>query len=332
MTDQNSNAEAYQVMAEILVTVSRIIHRGLEKVAGKTWYLDGCPPGVFERLVDRKENEVAVDRFDREYQELISFATLDDLAEIVDHNEDLAKLLSAIEPEGTTMAQRLRDLEALRLKLAATLPLDQDDVDNLLDYHSDLKQALARGKKKNGEATPTPAPAEPAEISEEDEPPPEPTDPDVPEFTTQAAKIDDIPSDTFDATDAEADSDPVQEEGPANGGDSAIEAEKAMASDDDGEVLRVLRGEIMSAAEGVYQGAPIQSFPVWETLRSSGWYDIKKADLALAPVELFYSIAGEASEKQRSGADARDLKAFLEDWGFSKLLLSLREMFMRHNL
>ena len=211
MTDQNSNAEAYQVMAEILVTVSRIIHRGLEKVAGKTWYLDGCPPGVFERLVDRKENEVAVDRFDREYQELISFATLDDLAEIVDHNEDLAKLLSAIEPEGTTMAQRLRDLEALRLKLAATLPLDQDDVDNLLDYHSDLKQALARGKKKNGEATPTPAPAEPAETSEEDEPPPEPTDPDVPEFTTQAAKIDDIPSDTFDATDAEADSDPVQE-------------------------------------------------------------------------------------------------------------------------
>jgi hypothetical protein len=342
VTDQNSNAEAYQVMAEILVTVRRIVHRGLEKVAGKTWYLDGCPPGVFERLVDRKENEVAVDRFDREYQELISFASLDDLAEIVDYNEELADLLSAIEPEGTKMADRLRELEALRLKLAATLPFDQDDVDNLLDYHGDLRKALARGKKKNGEATPTPAPAAPVEESQEEESheeesseektPTETVDPDAPEFTTQAAKIDDIPSDTFGTVVSDADSDPVQEEGPAKGGDPAIDAEKAMASDDDGEVLSILRGEIMSVAEGVYQGAPIQSFPVWETLRASGWYDIKKADLALTPVELFYSIAGEASEKQRSGADAQDLKSFLEDWGFSKLLLSLREMFMRHNL
>ena len=332
MTDQNSNAEAYQVMAEILVTVRRIVHRGLEKVSGKTWYLDGCPSGVFERLVERKENEAAVDRFDDEYQELISFASLDELAEIVDYNEELAKLLAAIEPEDTTMAQRLRQLEALRLKMAATLPFDQDDVDNLLDYHSDLRKALARGKKKNGEATPTPAPAPPAEEPEDDESPPEPVGLDVPEFTTQAAQIDDIPSDTFGTVVSRTDVDSAQEEGPANGGDSAVDAEKAMASDDDGEVLRVLRGEIMTVAEGVYQGTTIKSFPVWDTLRSSGWYDIKKVDLALAPVELFYSIAGEAGEKQRSGADARDLKSFLEDWGFSKLLLSLREMFMRHNL
>ena len=160
------------------------------------------------------------------------------------------------------------------------------------------------------------------EESQEDEPPPEPVDSeepdlDAPEFTTQATKIDDIQSDTFGTMVSEANLPPLQEVSPANGEEAAIEAEKAMAGDDDGEVLRVLRGE---------------SFPVWETLRASGWYDIKKADLALAPIELFYSIAGEAGEKQRSGADAQDLKSFLEDWGFSKLLLSLREMFMRHNL
>ena len=66
--DIQFNIEAYQIMAEILVTVRRIVHRGLEKAAGKTWYLDGCPTGVYERLVARKENEVAIDRFDREYQ------------------------------------------------------------------------------------------------------------------------------------------------------------------------------------------------------------------------------------------------------------------------
>ena len=341
MTPQNSNAEAYQVMAEILVTVRRIFHRGLEKVGGKTWYLDACPPGVFERLVERKENEVAVDRFGQDYQELISYATLDDLAEIVDYNEDLAKLLSAIEPENTTVVERLRQLEALRLKMAATLPFDQDDIDNLLDYHSDLRKALARNKKKNGDATPTPPPAAPPEEVEEldepeepekDESPPEAVDLHAPEFTTQASKIDDIPSDTFGTVVSKVKTTPTPEEGPTNGDDAAIEAEKAMAEDDDGEVLRILRGEIMTVAEAVYQGVPIQSVPVWETLRSSGWYDIKKVEMALAPIELFYSIAHDAGEKHRAGADAQDIKSFLEDWGFSKLLLSLREMFMRHNL
>ena len=89
----DSNIEAYEIMAEILVTVRKIVHRGLEKAAGKTWYLDGCPPGVYERLVARKENEVAIDRFDREYQELISFASLDDLAEIIEQLSEYERLL-----------------------------------------------------------------------------------------------------------------------------------------------------------------------------------------------------------------------------------------------
>ena len=78
----------------------RIIHRGLEKVSGKTWYLDGCPPGLFEQLVERKEKEKAIDRFGGEYQELITFASLDDLAAIIEYNSDLAKLLSSLETEG----------------------------------------------------------------------------------------------------------------------------------------------------------------------------------------------------------------------------------------
>ena len=75
----DSNLEAYQLMAEILITMRKVVHRGLEKAVGETWYVDGCPPHVFERMVARKESEISIDRFDREYQELISFASLDDL-------------------------------------------------------------------------------------------------------------------------------------------------------------------------------------------------------------------------------------------------------------
>jgi len=145
---EDSNVEAYEIMAEILVGVRKIVHRGLERAAGKTWYLDGCPPGVYERLVARKENEVAIDRFDREYQELISFASLDDLAEIIEYNEELAHLLERIAPEGATIVERFRQIETLRLKLDAAVPLSEEDLDDLLLYHQDFRQSLAKPRKK----------------------------------------------------------------------------------------------------------------------------------------------------------------------------------------
>jgi hypothetical protein len=154
VTIGDPNTEGYQIMADILVTLRRIVHRGLEKIAGSTWYLDGLPEGLFERLVERKEKEASIDRFNGEYQELISFASLDDLAEIVEFNDELAKLLSGIGPDETTLVERLRQIEALRLKLAATAPFDDDDLEELVEYHQDLKRALSRRKKQAVDPSP----------------------------------------------------------------------------------------------------------------------------------------------------------------------------------
>jgi len=337
---RDANLDAYQIMAEMLVTVRRIVHRGLEKASGKTWYLDGCPPGLFERLVERKENEVAVDRFDEEYQELISYASFDDFAEIIDYNKDLAKLLSGIAPKNATMAERLRELEVLRLKLAATVPFEEDDIDRLLEYHRDFRDAVARRMKKSGDATPTPAPrqqpeeppdeevaAEDAEVDElgEDE-----------EVTAEDTEIDELGADDEVRDDEPPAETPETgesaEPGAAGDVDEAARVERAMADNDDAEVLRILHSEIMSVAEAVYQRDLDRTHPVWETLKASGWYDRKKTALALAPLELFYEVSEEARNRQQSGADLDELKAYLDEVEFSKLLLSLREMFMRHNL
>jgi len=67
-------------------------------------------------------------------------------------------------------------------------------------------------------------------------------------------------------------------------------------------------------------------------LISRGWYDLKKAGMELAPLEHFYEVAEEARKRQREGADLDELKAYLEEAEFTKLLLELREMFMRHKL
>jgi len=236
VTGRDSNVEAYQVMAEIVSTVRRIVvstvrrivHRGLEKVSGKTWYLDGCPPGLFERLVERKENEIATDRFDDEYQELITFATLEDLAEIIDFNKDLAKLLKAIAPKKTTIADRLREIEVLRLKLEAAIPFDDSDIDNLLEYHDDFREALARGKQKTGGATPVPTPP----------PPQKPVEPPAEDPDTEVTEVDELRAEDVvpvpDQNIAVAEADLSVPSGQSIDSEEALEVERAMVAEECG--------------------------------------------------------------------------------------------------
>jgi hypothetical protein len=349
MSHKDLNIEAYEVMAEMLVTVRRIVHRGLEKATGKTWYLDGCPPGVYERLVDRKENEVAIDRFDRDYQELISFASLDDLAEIIEYNTELAQLLETIAPEGSTVAERLREIESLRLKLAATVPLDDEDVEKLLSFHADFRESLTRKKKPATEST---GAAHSQSVTSKAvtgdaggggvEPVgPEPdVEEEVADFGTRATEIDELSAADVVTESAAEDPATVAAASPAASdaqvvgatSELAIDAERAMAIEDDHEVLRILRREVMSLAEDVVRGRTDSLRPVWRTLRSSGWYDIKKDQLGIEAIERFYEVADEASEKAAAGGDTRAVKAILEAAGFSKLLLSLREMFLKYEL
>lgn len=366
--DRDPTTEAYQILADLLVTIRRVIHRGLEKVSGKTWYLDGCPPGLFEQLVERKEQEKAVDRFSGEYQELITFASLDDLAAIIEFNVDLAHLLASLEPEGEPMIDRLREIEALRLKMAASVPFDEDDLETITRYHREFRDSLTKRKRVPEETTPPPATSGEAVGAEKDPGDPPQEDDASPgaaeevegngdaatverprDFNTQVATFDEIAEvvgglkTASPPDDSAGDDEPVAEVSsppdlpgsppdPADGASLVVEVEVAMAEDDDRKVLRVLHREVTGIAEGALRKMLDIEHPVWDTVRSSGWYDMKKADLALAPLELFYVVVARAAEVQRSGAGFEAVKATLAEAGFSRLLLSLREMFMRQSL
>ncbi len=186
MNDRDPTTEAYQILADLLVTIRRVFNRGLEKVSGKTWYLDGCPPGLFELLVERKEKEKAIDRFSGEYQELITFASLDDLAAIIEYNDDLAKLLASLEPEGSPMIDRLRNIEALRLKMAASVPFDDGDLEAITRYHREFRDSLTRRKRAQEEITPPPETPEAPEVVEDVREEPSQDD------TTAGADLDEI--------------------------------------------------------------------------------------------------------------------------------------------
>ena len=331
MTASGVNVEIYQTMAEILVTVRRIVHRGLVKVSGPTWYKDGCPPGLFDRLVARKENELSIDRFDREYQELIGYASLDDLAEIIEYNEDLAELLQAIAPEEATMVERFREIEALRLKLSATAPFDDDDVETLLEFHKDFRYALERRMQKpNGEN----APAAPV-------PPPGPPEPPATPAVTGAGK--DVAPD--EVGDVEAEIGEVAEEVGGSYEDfgtlivdidttslELADVAKAMADGNDVQVLRVLREEVMVVAEGVLHNDLQREYLVWEAVNAAGWFQNKKNELEIGAIEDFYTVVEAVRETHRTGGGLEAIKAHLQVVEFSKLLLALREMFLKHGL
>lgn len=365
MSDRDPTTEAYQILADLLVTIRRVIHRGLEKVSGKTWYLDGCPPGLFEQLVERKEQEKAIDRFSGEYQEIITFASLDELAAIIEYNGDLAKLLASLEPEGSPIIDRLREIEALRLKMAASVPFDDGDLEAITRYHREFRDSLTRRKRAPEEVTPPP---EASEVEEDVQEEPSRDDSTADEFdeeddssrelatvgrasdfNTQVATFEELvefaggmkpvpepdepPNDDEFLADIESSADlPALPPGDLDNADLVIEVELAMAEDDDRRVLRVVHREVTGIAESAFRKILDLGHPVWDTVRSSGWYDMKKADLALAPLELFYSVVAGAADVQRSGAGFEAVKASLDEAQFSKLLLSLREMFLRQSL
>ncbi len=419
----NPNTEAYEIMADIVVTVRRIVYRGLVKVSGDTWYLDGLAPGLFETLVARKETEIAIDRFDDEYQELISYATLDDLAETIEYNEDLAALLAWLGSDEKSIVERLREVESLRLKLAAFVPFTDDDLEAVIDFHQELGRML----KKRKDPAPEPEEVEPSETVEvkeestkeifgeddggdpesdaeadaedadddadeseedmeeifeepggddpeddaEDDPEDDPRDdvendpegdtdedseeePDdeeseeieeevkieepVVDLSTQFAAIDQLTkSDVIEPEDfatiaTELGTPDALQNAAGNDSEDALAVERAMASDDDREVLEILRREVMSVAESLLRNDPEEQHPVWETLRSSGWYLIKRRPLEIGPIEQFYVVADGVLEKRIAGHSSDEVKDFLEESEFSRLLLSLREMFLKHDL
>jgi len=381
MQSWERNVEAYHIVADMLVNLRRIMHRGLEKCAGKTWYLDACPPGIYENLISRKEREASIDRFSRDYEQIINFATFSELAEILDFNDDLKVLLASLEPEGATLVDRLREMEIIRVKMAEARAFGDDDIEVLGEYHREFRELLTNPRKKRDEET-VPAAESAADFETEagqkaanlrdavaaaaaagaeitnpaihavtEEPEEIETEPPAAEASEALAADQETGAAGDEEQPAEPEAVPAVEDvdeldsplprpavAPTAGGgqgprsDAAIEAELAMANDDDIGVLRALRREVLWVAEGVFDLDADRPQEVWETLRAGGWYDMKLGDLALAPLEFFYSVAEEVRDRVNAGIDPDEIREFIKEAHFSTLLLSLREMFLKQGL
>jgi hypothetical protein len=144
------------------VNFRRVVGRGLVNCLGERWYREGLPGEVFRRLVARKENETPLDRFSGDYEELLTYTSFRDLAEIIAANEALADRLRILEPrDGASLQDRLHELDELRRSITAENPASGQDLEKLKRYHADFRAALKGGKKRKIASQAPPPPQRP---------------------------------------------------------------------------------------------------------------------------------------------------------------------------
>ena len=361
--------DANRILTDLLVNFRRIVHRGLINYSGELWYREGLPSDVFRRLVIRKENETPLDRFSGDYEELITYASFRDLADIIAGNEILRERLSILEPrDGASLLDRLHELEEMRRAVTTKRPSSDQDNERLKRYYEEFRHAIKGGRKAAADErraatrSTEPSPAQPVGEDEtlesifapDDSPKPAKrpgrlvvkistndlkTVAADPEGTpvTDVSKAPGPPKPTADEAIGAAET-PVTEVSvrprpgsttPTGPIDEIETVERAILDGDDAVVLKALHVEVTAIADGMLRRDPKPGHPVWELVNRVGWMSDNTDRYGLQPLEIFYTLADEFLDQYASQAKASDLKQILADAGFSKLLLTLREMFLK---
>ena len=189
------NLDAYRIIAEILKDLREVLRTELERRHGKRWYEHGLPDGLLERLVETKEKEKAIDWYESEYQQVMSYAVFPDLLQILERNADDFPQIMRLAPTTALLHARFLELEVMRSKLGRARPISETELAFLGTFHlrfrkaiDDFRSSSPADRAAAAEATPareTPPPRAPAEKPAPAPPEPEPEV----EDTTDAAPV-----------------------------------------------------------------------------------------------------------------------------------------------
>ncbi len=130
--------------------------------------------------------------------------------------------------------------------------------------------------------------------------------------------------------------------GPQDGGDDEAAEESvedqvaalaaAVEAGDDTAILRGLYREVIEIAEGLWTTEVPPEPEAWESVRSSDWYARNFSSLSLQPLSDFYQVVEAVREMMEDGLARDRLQEFLKEHNFAAVLLSLRDMFQKHEI
>ncbi len=110
--------------------------------------------------------------------------------------------------------------------------------------------------------------------------------------------------------------------------DELENVERALRDGDDATILKALHVEVTEIADGMLRRDPKQGHLVWQLAGRHGWFEKRRNEYGLQPLQDFYRLADEFLEAYSSGAKTSQLKSMLADAEFSRMLLAMREAFM----
>ncbi len=361
---QDVRDEAYRMVAELLVGFRRIVHRALLRVCGNEWFELGCPHQVRLRVLERQEVERGVDRCATETDDVFGHATFADLAEIIEFLEPLGELLRPLSPTPDRLCADLRILEELRIKVADARAISESEQMVLVEMRLRLREKMAGARRRarpdeeelgDGAADVERAPDAP-EITREIVP--EITQVVTPEVTQEVVVPGDLPAVQPAAVSGAAVAEgraappaPAPRRPTAVAGAPPAAARPSIGFVDRGEsvvlggaptpvglvnldrddiaVLRELRREIIAVAEAAYAHSDRIAMKVWTGLWDSGWFSRKIERYGLGEVATFYAVIEQYLERRSKGYDRETMRTFLADRELAKILLRLRDLFLR---
>ena len=354
------NLDAYRIIAEILEDLRGTLRQRLEQIYGSEWYKVGLPDGLLAQLVERKEQEKAIDWYESEYQQIMNYALFPDLIAVLEHNAQALPQILRLAPTSSLLQARFLELEVMRAKLGRARPISETELSFLGTFHLRFRKAIEEHRSQTAAGAPPPAkpvpPPPPAPAAAETvrpatgeaptEPPrerPAPAPPRPAPETTRAASTA-VPSPSpaqaaHPSPTARTATVPAPPPSPAAEpevvevteiADEDLGLDAALEGNHHQVVLRELYREVTSIAEGIWTKDIPPAAKVWERVSVSSWYAENFSGLGLRPLSDFYDIIAKVDHQMRTGVSRDELQRFLKEVNFAQTLLALRDMFQRN--
>lgn len=349
------NLDAYRIIAEILEDLRATLRQRLEQIHGSEWYKVGLPEGLLAQLVERKEQEKAMDWYESEYQQIMNYALFPDLLAVLEHNAPALPQILRLAPTPSLLQARFLELEVMRAKLGRARPISETELSFLGTFHLRFRKAIEEHRVQTaaGVATPVsgrptppsgPPPATVGTAPELKEPPPR--EPPAPQPPREPVRAPSTPVEPPPPAQTPVAPPPARSAAPISPpptaaarpeifevkepADAELSLEAALDGNHHQIVLRELYREVTTIAEGIWTKDIPPAARAWERVAVSRWYEENFSGLGLRSLSDFYDIIGKVDQRMRAGVTRDELQRFLKEVNFAQTLLALRDMFQRN--
>jgi hypothetical protein len=327
------NLDAYRQISVILHRVRKLIREELRAVHGDDFEAS-IPNETLELLRDRQELEASINWSLNEPADVLDFAGFSDLHEILAFQGALLKRFAHLASDPKVLHIRFLELQTIQDRIAFARPISESDLSFLISFEDRMKKSLGAAPTPPAAKAATPEArgkvAEPPAAA----PPPVPEAERVQRTATQAA--------TKTVGRAAAASQSASAKEAAQTAQRRIEVVKTAQSapdsvagaldvEDDENVLSALYREVTTMADALSSAnlAAMQT-SVWERVRDSSWYQRRFASLGLKPVSEFFDLLDGGRRVLANGGSRNELREYLKDHNFPKVVLALRAVFRPH--